>query len=74
MSLFDDKMNELAEAIKSKNPDVSGKLSIAGMIDAVDGITISDGSSVDVSGVTATPATVLDTVKFVDKDGTYRPG
>ena len=74
MSRFDDKMNELAEAIKSKNPDVSGKLSIAGMIDAVDGITISDGSSVDVSGVTATPATVLDTVKFVDKDGVLYSG
>ena len=74
MSRFNAKMNELAESIKGKNPDVSGKLSITGMIDAVNGITISDGSSVALSGVTATANDVLASVKFMDKTGTLKSG
>ena len=40
MSQFDVKMTELADAIKVKNTSVSGKLSVQGMIDAVDGIKL----------------------------------
>lgn len=40
MSQFDVKMNELADKIKSKNTAVTGKLSVQGMIEAVNGITI----------------------------------
>ena len=42
MSRFDEKMAELAEAIKSKNSDVTGKLSVQAMIDAVEDITAGD--------------------------------
>ena len=45
MSLFDTKMTELAEAIKAKNTDVSGKLSVQEMIDAVKGISSGGGDS-----------------------------
>lgn len=45
MSQFDVKMNELADKIKSKNTAVTGKLSVQGMIEAVNGITIGAGGS-----------------------------
>ena len=69
MSQFDVKMTELADAIKVKNPTVASRLSVQGMIDAVNGITIESAGGVDVSGVTATAADVLNTVKFVDSSG-----
>lgn len=76
MSQFDVKMTELAEAIKVKNTNVSGKLSVQGMIDAVDGIVINppSGEGADVSGVTAKASDVLNTVKFVDNTGTLQSG
>lgn len=40
MSQFDAKMTELADAIKAKNNNITGKLSVQGMIDAVGGIPI----------------------------------
>lgn len=45
MSQFDVKMTELADAIKSKNSEVTGKLSVQGMIEAVNGITVGSGDS-----------------------------
>ena len=76
MSQFDVKMTELADAIKIKNTNVSGKLSVQGMIDAVSGIVINppSGGGVDVSGVTAKASDVLNTVKFVDNTGTLKSG
>lgn len=43
MSEFGNKMTELVEAIKDKNPSVSGKLTVAQMVDAVNGIVINVG-------------------------------
>lgn len=76
MSQFDVKMTALADAIKAKNNNITGKLSVQGMIDAVDGIVINPPSSggVDVSGVTATASDVLSTVKFVDSNGVLQSG
>ena len=76
MSQFDVKMTELADAIKVKNTNASGKLSVQGMIDAVSGIVINppSGGGVDVSGVTANASDVLNTVKFVDNTGTLKSG
>lgn len=76
MSQFDVKMTELADAIKGKNSSVSGKLSVRGMIDAVDGIVINppSGEGADVSGVTAKASDVLNTVKFVDNNGVLQSG
>lgn len=76
MSQFDVKMTALADAIKVKNTNVSGKLSVQGMIDAVDGIVINppSGEGADVSGVTAKASDVLNTVKFVDSSGTLKSG
>ena len=45
MSLFDDKMTELADSIKQKNTTVAGKLSVQEMIDAVKGISTGGGDS-----------------------------
>ena len=73
MSQFDVKMTELADKIKSKNTSVSGKLSVQGMIDAVDDIELA-GGGVDVSSVTAKPSDVLDTAKFVDNSGVLQSG
>lgn len=47
MSQFDQKMTELADAIKAKNTNISGKLSIQNMIDAVGGIAPGGGGSGD---------------------------
>lgn len=71
MSQFDVKMTELADAIKVKNANISGKLSVQGMIDAVAGIVINppSGEGADVSGVTATPADVLVGKAFVNSAG-----
>ena len=44
MSDFGAKMNALAEVIKSKNTDVTGKLTVQDMIDAVSGIAIKDSN------------------------------
>ena len=44
MSKFDIKMTELADSIKLKNPTADSRLSVQGMIDAVNGITISESS------------------------------
>ena len=76
MSQFDIKMTELADAIKAKNTNISGKLSVQGMIDAVSGIVINppSGEGADVSGVTAKASDVLNTVKFVDNTGTLQSG
>lgn len=64
-------LNALATAIKQKNYNVSGKLSVKGMVSAVNDIKINvTGSGVDLSGVTATADDVLSTVRFVDKTGT----
>ena len=73
MSQFDVKMTELADAIKGKNTNVSGKLSVQGMIDAVDDIELA-GGGVDVSSVTAKPSDVLNTAKFVDNSGVLQSG
>ena len=61
MSQFDMKMTELADAIKVKNTNVSGKLSVQGMIDAVSGIVINppSGGGVDTSDATATASQIL---------------
>lgn len=76
MSQFDVKMTELADAIKAKNNNITGKLSVQGMIDAVDGIVINppSGEGADVSGVTAKASDVLNTVKFVDNNGVLQSG
>lgn len=47
MSQFDVKMTELADAIKVKNPTVASRLSVQGMIDAVNGIIIESTGGVD---------------------------
>ena len=75
MATVNEKMTGLADAIRSK-AGVSGALSIDGMIAAVDGIVINppSGEGADVSGVTATTADVLNTVKFVDNTGTLQSG
>lgn len=53
MSQFDVKMTELADAIKAKNNNITGQLSVQGMIDAVDGIVINppSGEGADVQAV-----------------------
>ena len=51
MSQFDIKMTELADAIKSKNTSVSGKLSVQEMINAVRGITAGSGDAGSGGGV-----------------------
>jgi hypothetical protein len=75
MATINEKMTGLANAIRSK-AGVSGALSIDGMTAAVDGIVINppSGEGADVSGVTATAADVLNTVKFVDNTGTLQSG
>lgn len=75
MATINEKMTGLANAIRSK-AGVSGALSIDGMTAAVEGIVINppSGEGADVSGVTATAADVLNTVKFVDNTGILQSG
>lgn len=48
MNQFDTKMTELADAIKAKNENAAAKLSIAGMIDAVNAIETGGGGTADI--------------------------
>ena len=66
MSEFENQMNQLAEAIKSKNPNVSGKLTIDNMIDAVNGIS----AGVNVSDSTINNNNMLQGVIGYSADGT----
>lgn len=68
MSQFDVKMTELADSIKAKNGNVTGKLSIQAMIDAVGEIEPLP------SGITVTAADVLASAWFVDNTGTLQQG
>lgn len=66
MSQFDVKMTALADAIKAKNTTTASKLSIDGMITAVQGIK--PGAELP-DGITVTSADVKDNVFYIDATG-----
>lgn len=69
MNQFDTKMTALADAIKTKNENAAAKLSIAGMIEAVNAIKVGGGDIVLPEGVTVTPADVKDGVFYINSSG-----
>lgn len=70
---FNSEMTSLADAIRAKS-GVSGKLTITGMTDAVEGIEINQGSDIDFSGVNVTADKMLSGVVAINAAGSKVTG